>query len=115
MLFDLHVHTTVSPCSKLHVGDILKHARTFGLDGVCITDHGTMEAGQHFKEGIQEDGLCVLLGMEYSTLSGDFLLFGPFEELLPGFSDTELLEIVEQAGGVAVAAHPFRTRSSVRE
>ncbi|MCP4105458.1 MAG: PHP domain-containing protein [Desulfobacteraceae bacterium] len=115
MIFDLHVHSTISSCGKLDIGDILKYSRSLGLDGVCITDHGTMEARQYVREGIQEDGLCVIFGMEYSTLNGDFLLFGSFEEIDPGFSDTQVLEIAEQTSGAAVAAHPLRSGRSVRE
>lgn len=78
------------------------------MDGVCLTDHGTMAASRQVREGIQADGLCVLVGMEYATPQGDFLLFGPFEDLPPGLAADILLPVVEGAGGVAVAAHPFR-------
>ena len=115
MRFDLHVHSSISACSNLKITDILDHAKARGLDGVCITDHDTMEINQHLKEGLQEDGLCVLFGMEYGTPDGDFLLFGPFEELPTGLPTPRLLEIVEQSGGAAVAAHPFRNGRSVRE
>ncbi len=109
MRFDLHVHTTLSSCSILPLADILRHARSRGLDGVCITDHDTMDARHSVREGIQDDGLCVLFGMEYATLAGDFLLFGPFEGLPTGLPAPQLLGVVEQAGGVAIAAHPFRS------
>jgi hypothetical protein len=115
MLFDLHVHTAISLCSDLQIDDILGHAKGRGLDGVCITDHNTMEIKRYIKEGVQEDGLCVLFGMEYSTPDGDFLLFGPFEDLPTGLPTSQLLKFVEQSGGAAVAAHPFRSGRSVRE
>lgn len=108
MLFDLHVHTSLSPCSCLELDEILTHARARGLDGVCLTDHDTMAAGQRVREGRQADGLWVLLGMEYATPQGDFLLFGPFADLPPGLAADILLPMVDEAGGVAVAAHPFR-------
>jgi predicted metal-dependent phosphoesterase TrpH len=115
MHFDLHVHTTISSCSRLNIGDILKYAGDRGLDGVCITDHQTMEIRRHLSEGIQENGLCVVFGMEYSTSDGDFLIFGPFENLPCDLSAVRLLEHVKQQGGVAVAAHPFRTKRPVKE
>ena len=115
MRFDLHVHTAISPCSDLQIDDILGHAKARGLDGVCITDHNTMEIKRYLKEGLQEDGLCVLFGMEYSTPDGDFLLFGPFEDIASDLPTSQLLKFVEQSGGAAVAAHPFRTGRSVRE
>jgi predicted metal-dependent phosphoesterase TrpH len=115
MRFDLHVHTCISPCSVLEPEDILRHARTRGLDGVCITDHDTMAIVSHLAEGVQADGLVVVFGMEYATLDGDFLLFGPFEDLEPGLPATELLLLVEAMSGVAVAAHPFRLNRMVSE
>ena len=115
MRFDLHVHTAISPCSDLQIDDILGHARARGLDGVCITDHNSMEIKRYLKEGLQEDGLCVLFGMEYSTPDGDFLLFSPFEDIASDLPTSQLLKLVEQSGGAAVAAHPFRNGRSVRE
>lgn len=115
MLFDLHVHTTLSPCSKLDIRDVLAWSRSFGLDGVCITDHDTMNIRHQVREGIQPDGLCLLVGMEYATPSGDFLLFGPFEDVRPGLPADAVMGIAAELGGVAVAAHPFRTGRSVPE
>lgn len=115
MRFDLHVHTAISPCSDLHIDDILRHSKARGLDGVCITDHNSMEINGYLKEGVQEDGLCVLFGMEYDTPDGDFLIFGPFEDIPAGLPSAQLLRFVERNGGAAVAAHPFRSGRSVRE
>jgi len=115
MRFDLHVHTTVSPCSNLDMGDILQNARGFGLDGICITDHQTMKIRHSFKEGVQDDGLCVIVGMEYTTSDGDFLVFGTLEDISPDLSAVELFERLEKCGGVAVAAHPFRNLRPVDE
>lgn len=108
MLIDIHVHSNISPCSVMEVEDILTRARACGLDGVCITDHDTMDARHLVREGLQPDGLCVIVGMEYTTPEGDFLVFGPFEALEPGMSALRLLRHVRREGGAAVAAHPFR-------
>jgi hypothetical protein len=115
MIFDLHVHTSLSPCGEMDITDIVKQAGEHGLDGVCITDHNTMDIRHILAEGIQENGVCVVFGMEYSTLQGDFLIFGPFEELPPHLSATRLLQTVRDHDGVAVAAHPFRKERPVDE
>jgi len=115
MLFDLHVHTRISPCSSLDLKDILTHARSRGLDGVCITDHDTMDIRNFCLEGLQRDGLCIIFGMEYSTSEGDFLIFGPFEEVPRGLSAKEILTEVNEAGGVAIAAHPCRKARPTKE
>lgn len=115
MLFDLHVHTSYSPCGHMPIEEVIARAGRRGLDGVCITDHHTMEIGRVIAEGLQENGLCVLIGMEYSTHQGDFLIFGPFEALEPGLSADRLLAMVCDQGGAAVAAHPFRQARPVDE
>ncbi len=115
MKFDLHVHTSISPCSRLGLQELLDNAGRSGLDGVCITDHNTMAMRNYLREGIQENGLCIILGMEYSTSKGDFLIFGPFEELRPDLGAEELLSHVNRTGGVAIAAHPFRSGRSTDE
>ena len=68
-----------------------------------------MDARFSVREGVQRDGLVVIVGMEYATPQGDFLLFGPFEGLKPGLPAREMLGMVREAGGAAVAAHPCRT------
>lgn len=113
MLLDLHVHSTFSPCSSIGLQDILSQAQSKGLDGVCITDHDTMAARQWISEGIQANGLCIIVGQEYSTRQGDFLLFGDYAELRPGLSAFQVLSHVQATGGVAVAAHPFRSHRQV--
>jgi predicted metal-dependent phosphoesterase TrpH len=113
MILDMHVHTTYSSCSRLRPSEILENARKRGLEGVCITDHNTMAAQKEIKEGLQPDGLCVLFGMEYDTPEGDFLVFGPFENLKTGMNAKELLNLVKEREGIAVAAHPYRIDRSL--
>ncbi len=88
--------------------EILAHARATGLDGVCVTDHDTTEVLAQISEGFQSDGLLVLVGMEYATRQGDFLVFGDVESLPGGLSGEALLGRVRDLGGAVVSAHPFR-------
>lgn len=115
MNIDMHVHTSISACSQLPLDNLLRTAPDRGLYGVCITDHDTMAVRNHLREGLQQNGLCVIFGMEYATSDGDFLLFGPFEELESGLAAPALLRHVQAAGGVAVAAHPGRQNRSAGE
>lgn len=108
MLIDLHVHTTVSSCSSLSAEDILTQARFRGLDGVCITDHDSTGVLSQISEGFQSDGLLVLVGMEYGTPQGDFLVFGQIDNLPEGLDAPRLLSEVSKLGGATIAAHPFR-------
>jgi predicted metal-dependent phosphoesterase TrpH len=115
MIFDLHIHTSLSPCGRMEIGDVLARAKVRGLDGICITDHNTMNIRHVLSEGVHDNGLCVIFGMEYSTTQGDFLVFGPFEEMPADLSADRLLRTVQNCGGIAVAAHPFRKARPVDE
>jgi len=113
MIVDMHVHTTFSPCSRMRVDEAVAAAGQSGLDGICITDHDTMNIRRVLTEGVQENGVVVIFGMEYTTAQGDFLVFGPFEALDPGLSAHRLLRIVDRSGGIAITAHPFRKERPV--
>jgi predicted metal-dependent phosphoesterase TrpH len=115
MIFDMHTHTNLSSCSTLDVHDMIDEAGKLDLDGVCITDHQTMDVRHQIKEGPQSNGLIVIVGMEYDTPDGDFLIFGPYEEIPPGMGGEALLNHVKTTGGVAVAAHPFRKGRMLNE
>ena len=109
MLFDLHVHSQYSDCSSLTVDAIVRHARSRGLDGVCITDHNSERARQLVPEGVLADGLRLFVGQEYETTDGDFLVFCPDLRLPENLTATRLLAFVQTAGGAAIAAHPLRS------
>ncbi|HKI80297.1 MAG TPA: PHP domain-containing protein [Pseudodesulfovibrio sp.] len=109
MLIDLHVHSICSPCSILKPSEILGNARSLGLDGVCITDHDTMSILTQCREGVQPDGLLVIVGMEYTTDQGDYLIFGDIRSLPAGLSAEVMLPAVRDLGGAAISAHPCRT------
>lgn len=115
MLFDLHVHSYFSSCSVLPPEQIICRANELKLDGICITDHNTMEVSRRVKEGINDNGLCVIVGMEYDTAGGDFLLFGDFVDVPPGLSAEALMELVRERGGAAVGCHPFRQSRPLTE
>jgi predicted metal-dependent phosphoesterase TrpH len=99
----------------MNIRDIISLAKERGLDGVCITDHDTMDIRHELTEGIQANGLWVIFGMEYSTPQGDFLVFSPTHRIAPRLSASQLLRSIKDQDGVAVAAHPFRSGRSVSE
>ncbi len=115
MLIDLHVHTQFSACSRLSLDEILEHAADRGLDGVCLTDHHSVQALGQITPGLQPNGLRLFVGQEYSSDHGDFLIFGPQTALAPGLTAQALLSSVANAGGAAVAAHPFRPQCPIPE
>ncbi len=108
MLFDLHVHSRYSACSRLSLADIIAHASERSLDGVCITDHHSVEALSRIGQGIQPNGLRLFIGQEVDTDHGDFLIFGPTTPFPRNMGAVDLLKWVKDLGGAAIAAHPFR-------
>jgi len=115
MLFDVHTHTNLSSCSVNNIHEMIDIANHIGLDGICITDHQTMDIRNDIKEGTQENGVVVIIGMEYDTPGGDFLLFGPYEHISTDMDAGCLLNHVGVTGGIAIAAHPFRTDRPVND
>jgi predicted metal-dependent phosphoesterase TrpH len=107
MIIDMHIHTRFSPCSMIRVARLIEKARKAGLDGICITDHDTANSLSVFKNTAHQ-GICIIVGMEYTTRKGDFLVFGPVEHIPKGMSAEQLIEWSKKEGAVAIPAHPFR-------
>jgi len=79
-----------------------------GLDGICITDHDTVSSKNIIENSVDSFGICVIVGIEYTTTKGDFLVFGPVEYIPKGLDAENLLRWINKEGGVAIPAHPFR-------
>jgi predicted metal-dependent phosphoesterase TrpH len=108
MLIDMHIHTHFSPCSVIKIPQLLQRARKAGIDGVCITDHNTVASKSAFEKISDNAGLCVIVGIEYTTFQGDFLIFGSVDHIPAKMDAENLLKWVQKEGSVAIAAHPFR-------
>ncbi len=104
----MHIHTRFSPCSNIKIRQLVLKAQERGLDGVCVTDHDTINSLALFKNQPEVSEICVIVGIEYTTKKGDFLVFGPVEQI-PKYMDAKnLMKWVQKEGGVAIPAHPFR-------
>lgn len=104
----MHIHTRFSPCSIIRIAHLLEKARTLNLDGICITDHDTSDSLSVFKNISAHHKICIIVGLEYTTGKGDFLVFGPVEHIPKGMSAERLIEWSKKEGAVAIPAHPFR-------
>ena len=104
----MHIHTRFSPCSIIRIAQLLEKARKAEIDGICITDHDTTDSLSVFKNITSDQGICVIVGMEYTTGKGDFLVFGPVESIPRGMSAEQLIEWSKREGAAAIPAHPFR-------
>lgn len=115
MIFDMHTHTNLSSCSEADIYAMINAAGQSGLNGMCITDHQSMEIRNHLKEGPQANNVVVIFGMEYATPEGDFLIFGPYEHIPSNLDGRDLLIYVSDTNGIAIGAHPFRKDRPLEE
>lgn len=109
MKIDLHVHTVRgSDCSVLRPEELIERAARIGLDGVCITEHDNIWHSPELEARARRRGVLLFFGLEANTDCGEVLAFGP-EEYTEGFHElSRLKRAVDEAGGVIIAAHPFR-------
>jgi predicted metal-dependent phosphoesterase TrpH len=108
VILDLHIHTTTSADSNLSPLELIQEAKRIGLDGVVVTEHDRCWDRFAIRDLAAEHDFMFLRGMEVSTDLGHILVYG-LDEYLSGILRAEKLrEVVDEAGGAMVAAHPFR-------
>ncbi|WP_226480500.1 CehA/McbA family metallohydrolase [Natrinema amylolyticum] len=111
---DPHVHTSASYDGTTTPAELVRAARTVGLDGVVVTDHDTVDGATRVAD-LAADDLTVIVGCEVSTADGHLLAMGVDAAPEPDRSLEETARAVRAAGGVAVVPHPFqRSRHGAR-
>lgn len=113
---DLHSHSRYSPDSKVDPVDLVRVARRAGLDGIAITDHNALGgAGAAVEAAAGHEGFLVVPAIEVSSSDGHILGYGVRANIARDLTPAETLERIEAAGGIAVAAHPYRFWSGLGE
>ena len=109
MLIDLHTHTQpLSHDSLLTPDDLIEAAKSAGLDGVCLTEHDFFWEPEKVADLRKRHSFLVIPGIEVNTEDGHIVVFG-LEHYVYGMHRMhELAALVEAAGGVMIAAHPYR-------
>ncbi len=115
MKIDIHIYSNASSESEMSPDTIIRTAIDMGLHGVCITDTNTMELKGELEQLEIPEGFLVVVGMYYPTDDGDFILFGPVEDIEAGLGAEDMLLTVREREGFAVAANPFRDGHIVAE
>jgi predicted metal-dependent phosphoesterase TrpH len=109
MRIDLHIHTHPrSPCSAINPEDLLQKARRVGLDGLCLTEHQHRWDVGEIDNLSRNGGIQIFQGNEITTNQGDILFFGYREDVRGVVPIQDLRKEVQAAGGLMIAAHPFR-------
>ncbi|MBI1987426.1 MAG: PHP domain-containing protein [Nitrospinae bacterium] len=120
MLMDVHLHTTkYSWCSNIDPQEAVKRALELKLDGIVLVEHDVVwkpEEILRLKEETGAGDLVILRGIEISCNTkeglrhGHLLSFGFYQAANHYYRlcTEEVIAEVHRAGGVAIAAHPFR-------
>ena len=110
MIIDLHVHTKAfSTDSSLDPEEAIKEAKRIGLDGLCFTEHNKVWELEEIRRLSQKWEFLVVNGVEVDTVEGHVLVFGLHRDFERIIRVHELREMVNQAGGVMIVAHPFKS------
>jgi predicted metal-dependent phosphoesterase TrpH len=114
LLIDLHCHTGWgSGDSHTDPNVLIKQAKRYGLDGICITEHNQVWEQRRVEQLADKHNFIVLGGMEVDTTDyGHVLVYGVREpRRFTRFPTVaELRHLVDAAGGAMIVAHPFRKR-----
>ena len=111
MLIDLHTHSyPQSDDSFMSVDELIEGSKSLGLDGICLTDHDNFWTAGEIRDLSRKHDFLVIPGCEINTEAGHVLVFG-LTQYEFGMHKLEFLQAsVERAGGVLIAAHPYRRR-----
>jgi predicted metal-dependent phosphoesterase TrpH len=101
---DLHVHTIYSNDSTITPKELVFYAKKRGLNAVAVTDHNSLEGALKI---VKETDFLVIPGMEVSSRDGHIVALNVTEVIPRDLGADETVERIHQAGGVAVACHPF--------
>ena len=88
--------------------ELIQRAKFVGLDGVCLTEHNQLWSVEALGKLMSKHDFLVLGGVEVDTDCGHIVVFGLHQSVLNVYRIEELRELVDEAGGVMIAAHPFR-------
>ncbi|MGC8864049.1 MAG: PHP domain-containing protein [Armatimonadota bacterium] len=117
LALDPHIHTLYSHCSVSEPEGLLRAAARLGLGGVGIMDHhrvkGALEtvrcAEDLKRRGLLDEEFLVIPGVELNSSVGHIGALFVCEDLPEGLSPERTVEAIHQAGGLAIAVHPYHS------
>jgi predicted metal-dependent phosphoesterase TrpH len=101
---DLHVHTVYSADSVITPKELVFYARKSGLTAVAVTDHNQVEGARKIAK---ETDFLIIPGTEVSSAHGHIVGLNVQEAIPRGLTAEETVDRIHQAGGIAIACHPF--------
>jgi len=121
MKMDLHIHTRYSrtkrwgSASLIEPRQLLDIAAELGLDGLAVTDHDEIDGSLIVAELAPAWGLVAVPGIEVSTTAGHILGLGVTRRIPRGLHPADVIDLIHEQGGIAVAAHPLNVVVSLRK
>jgi predicted metal-dependent phosphoesterase TrpH len=101
---DLHVHTVYSADSLITLEELVFWAKQRGLNAVAVTDHNRVEGALKFAG---ETDFPIIPGAEVDSSDGHVVALNVREVIPRDLSAEETVDRIHEAGGIAVACHPF--------
>jgi predicted metal-dependent phosphoesterase TrpH len=101
---DLHVHTTASKDSLITPKDLVYYSKKHGLNACAVTDHNVLDEAYKIAK---ETDFLIIPGIEISSADGHIIALNVYELIPRGLSAVETVEQIHEAGGIAIACHPY--------
>lgn len=107
---DLHMHTEWSDGDDLE--KVIEQALAVGLDAIAITDHDEIQGAFEARRLAHERRLplAVVPGTEVSSLEGHIGALFVMKTFPKDLTAAETVRLIHEAGGIAVAHHPYSPR-----
>ena len=110
---DLHMHTSASSDCLSSPADVVRQARSVGLDRIAITDHNEIDGAFEARE---LDPDLVIVGEEVRTAEGLDLIGLFLSEHIPrGGAFRDVADEIHRQGGVVYVPHPFDSHRGTTE
>ena len=112
MKADLHVHTCFSSDGKTTPEQLVEAAVKHGIGCIAVSDHNEFKAYEILKDN---KDVIIIPAEEVSSAEGHIIGLGIDRLIPPGRSIQETIDLIHEAGGYAVAVHPYRKWSGLGE
>jgi predicted metal-dependent phosphoesterase TrpH len=119
MIIDMHVHSDVSDDGMASVETYMKWLtklrRNYRIEGIVFTEHRLFNSDADYEALARQYDMLIFKGTEADTDCGHVLCYGMNEKVVQHFdlknvhlSGRELVNAMEDTGGIGIPAHPGR-------
>ena len=110
---DMHVHSSFSRDSVIPVKTIFRFWKLSGIIPL-VCDHDTLEGSNRVMRAIHAENPDIpkILAEEITSSDGEIIGLFLSEEIPPGLSAAETLDVIHGQGALSLVPHPFSTYRS---